>query len=477
MAVSSTGSSENRNTNSSNSNNTNMNNSNSGNPYVCLSAHCDLLHYVGPVPHPYGGPTPQTIADRASRYIRFSCESLDRTPSVGVKCEHSLFSSVPLERTSDGVPFFPFSGVGLAQWGFRHNFDVSSSDSKLDFKLKNEQEQGGVNEDFIHSKESHNKSDKTPNPSVNEAKSSLQVSSEVNPAAVVVNGIYDAINPFALRRMILQALCVLNLPKRSPAVAFTFCAHDTTPFGATIFLILPRSAEQMPALAHPVKVSLVVTRVNNSDVLMCSFPSSDLQNTRKGKNDIDDNNMSSLPCTLSPFFIKWELKEDTVEKSQTVAGTVDLGSFLSKTMIIKLFSAPASRFSEGTENKDECTRRVVSWAQRRSFHFLALIAHCIWCEKVGWYVMIGINGAARTEIESLGLKHCRAQLKCRQESSFSNPADKWETVLIFYGDAPSDNGSTVLLQLTVRGCDEEMCWEWFGPVPRVVRGGLSVLHK
>lgn len=40
-------------------------------PFVCVSAHCQLLHFVGGRPHPFGTITPYTITSRASERVRF----------------------------------------------------------------------------------------------------------------------------------------------------------------------------------------------------------------------------------------------------------------------------------------------------------------------------------------------------------------------------------------------------------------------
>ncbi|EAN95666.1 hypothetical protein C3747_25g161 [Trypanosoma cruzi] len=425
-------------------------------PYVCLSAHCDLLHFIGPVPHPYGGPNPQTIAQRASQYVRFSCESCEKAPTVTVKCEHPLFPPIPVTRTTDGVPSFPLTGIELARWAYRENFESVASQPQLNPHEKKV--------DVPHPPLQGDSARVTHESAFPELASTAPLE---EPESTMASGRSSCIVNFhALRRIFLQTLFILNLPHRSPAVSFRLSLHDPRPFGVTSFFLLPRCAEKMAALAHPAKVTLTVARTTGGDTLQCSC------DCLHKKDEEEDRIISSQ--------LLWELKEGD-EREQYAKDPVELDSFLTGTMIPVLFALPEG-LAQLIENKGVQTSRAIGWSQRRSFHLLALIAHCVWCEKVAWCIM------SRFSV-SMGLcRRQKARLKLRNSASLES-TDKWESTLFFYPTAFNDDrhqttrgrleaidvtatSCAALIQVTVWGCDEEMEWEWNGETPHASSAGL-----
>ncbi|RNF04652.1 hypothetical protein TraAM80_04947 [Trypanosoma rangeli] len=430
-------------------------------PYVCLSAHCDLLHFVGPVPHPYGGPTPQTVTERAARYTRFACESCETAPTVTVQCEHSLFLPVPTARTADGVPSFPLNGIELARWAYRENFESTAAQPHLDPHEK----KLGVRRPI-----SHGDSISTLHEPMLPQQASATPPVETASATVSGNSSYT-VNFHALRRTILQALFILSLPKRSPAASFTLSVHDPSPSGVTRFFVLPRCAENVAMLAHPAMVSLSIARTTDGDRLHCCCQC-------RTEKDVEENRDFFLP-------LLWELNEWD-EGEQYSSESVELNHFLNETMIPALFALPES-LSRPTESEAVQVSQAVGWSQRRSFHFLALIAHCVWCEKVALYII----GRNTESMASYG--RWKARLKLRDSASLESTG-KWESTLLFYPMAFHDGCShpqgtrgrlevvditatscAALLQVTLRGCDEKMNLDWGGEAPHASTGSLSDL--
>ncbi|KEG09654.1 hypothetical protein DQ04_04861020 [Trypanosoma grayi] len=448
--------------------NSNSNNGSSKSPYICLSAHCDLLHFVGQVPHPYGGPTPVTLKERAARYLRFSCGSLEHAPSVSVRCNHPLFLPIPIEAEADGQSSFPLSGVGLALYGFQENFEaaVVESGSALTHQNRNEDEKQQNEKSERHNNNHSANEDSLECPNESTLPSHSSPSSEAQLTSSEDMSRSSVVNPFAVRRTLLQALFILNLPKRSPAASFTLCTHDPSPNGATTFLVLPRSAEHVAALAHPVKVMLAVRESVTGTVLQCSCDMSSSSNRHLQR--VDDEN--GVTCSL----LFWELEKDTGGVA-TTGGALGLDVFLTNMMLPSLFTIPL-RFQLLAVAQERHVSQVVGWSQRRSFHLLALIAHCVWCEKVADHIMHSTSGA------TVVCRSCTAQLKPREDASLDS-SDKWETTLRFRGvdaregskdDVPCHAG---LLQVAVRGCDEQLCW-WWGDVAlqQQQRGDICALE-
>lgn len=434
-------------------------------PYVCLSAHCDLLHFAGPAPHPYGGPTPQTVAERASRYVRFSPgEFPEKTPMVTVKCDHPLFAPVPVSATADGGPCFPLSGVALARRAVWENFDVSAP--KFNAARQSHSEDIGQCHSPSQDEAARNLCETTtplsslqppPQPPLHRPAQTPEAETRADTGEAP----HCVVNLFALRRTLLQAVFVLTLPKRSPAVLFTLCAHDTRPCGVTSLSVLPRAAEKLTLLAHPAKVSLTVATTTTGDVLQCCCDCG----------HVEEEKGAACPSLL------WEMNEGT--ETELFKGPLELNPFLTERMAPVLFALPEqlSRLEEGENLK---VPQVIGWSQRRAFQFLALIAHCVWCEKVAWYITKQSRGAA------VACRHRVARLEARNAASLDS-SDKWETTLLFYdaddGDhhhretTPFTGATAPRLRVTLRGCDEQMSWEWGGGTPRVSAGGLQDLAE
>ncbi|RNF24688.1 uncharacterized protein Tco025E_02368 [Trypanosoma conorhini] len=432
-------------------------------PYVCLSAHCDLLHFVGPVPHPYGGPTPQTIAERAAQYARFSCDSCETAPTVTVQCEHPLFPPLPVTRTVDGAASFPLNGIELARWAYRESFDTAAAQPQLD---PGEKKHGGS------LPPSQGDSGRIMRGPMLSQPPPAAPPEEAASAAVSGNILYT-VNFHALRRTLLQALFILRLPKRSPAASFTLYMHDPSPSGITSFFVLPRCAEQVTVLAHPARVSLSVARSTDGDTLHCSCQ------CHPGKDAAEKTGL------YSPLV--WELNEWGKGKYDSPE-PVELDHFLTATMIPALFALP-EHLSRLTESEAAQLSQAVGWTQRRSFHLLALIAHCVWCEKVVLYIM------SRSSESTASCGRWKSRLMSRDSASLDS-TDKWESTLLLYPTAFHDgrlhshgtgrrlevadssaSSCAALLRVRLRGCDEQINWEWGGEAPHASSGSLSDLAE
>ncbi|AAZ10894.1 uncharacterized protein TEOVI_000467000 [Trypanosoma equiperdum] len=438
---------------------------------VSASPHCDLLHFVGHVPHPYGVITPQTMMEKNAECVKFSLTPLEREPSVTVSGNHPLFapvviprvkatSSAPAAASEAGMsPYFPHSGVGLAQSAFRSNFEtfswgVVSSDEQRQQNYQSQRHKVTERGDHqVQQQPAHNEAE-TPNPDAVGEQAFIPTvtdsSSRLVNTSRIGGEIRYEVNFLAVRRSLLQVFLILHMPERSPAVAFRFCSHDPLPGGTTCLSVLPRCAERLPTLAHPAEVTFT-----------------DVQATAHWKYSlrcdcriIQEGEEASVAEGKSQRFIsmRWTT-------GGTPERTLELSALLTEVMTPMLFAVPA-KLLKSTEERGKTTPQITGFFQRRSFHLMALIAHGVWCEKVARYI---INESNRSGLVALCAETCSAKLKLRDDVSL-DANEKWETELTFHRTESCDCTTTErsvqkpkpskCLHVLVRGCEDVMGWGW-----------------
>nr|CCC90190.1 conserved hypothetical protein [Trypanosoma congolense IL3000] len=421
---------------------------------VSIAPHCDLLHFAGSTPHPYAVISLQTVTQRAAGCVRFSLNSSSGGPSVTASCNQPLFTPTPVPKVGvastsieNGPPHFPLSGVGLARRAFEENFESSTQDREVKHGMK--RDRGGAREE-----------EPLPDGSDAPKKGSGPETSEHTKSTSDTRGepaepgetLYE-VNFSFVRRVLLQVLLTLSIPERSPAAAFLLRAHDPCPGGGTTFLVLPRSAEQLRPLAHPVQVSFTVPkgrRAGSSETaplccaLQCSCSTTGQDRAKEGTLVVDDG------APLCAFPLLWCVSQKAMDPSQ-------LQEFLTKAMVPLLYTVPAQLRMVAEE---KLPALLTAFLQRRSFHLMALIAHCVWCEKIARYVLE--SGCSLIPETAVNTK-CTAELKSRDEVSLEG-SGKWETTLTFcYSSSNDREGRERLvavreLWVTVRGCDDAICW-------------------
>nr|CCC47622.1 conserved hypothetical protein, fragment [Trypanosoma vivax Y486] len=437
---------------------------------VCLSAHCDLLHFAGPVPHPYSGPSLQTMANRTANYMQFKCGAATSEPSVTVSCNVPLFAPTPTEATvasDERGSHLSLSGPELARWAFERNFEPSAmrrdaSNPHCRHKREEEGWFGGPGNGSVQGTEF---------PHV-----------EATPRTISAAGsiLRHTVNFVAVRRTLLQVLLILHQPSRSPAAAFKLLAHDPSLRGSTRFLVLPRCAERYPTLGHPVEVCMETVLNGEAQSISCSFQCSYSDSPMAEGRSVMATSKNNIEFCVQ--MLRWSLNCGTTQQTPNDDPHVQLSPFLTAKMVPMLFNAPVKLWERKAVD-GEVASHINAWAQRRSFQLMALIAHCIWCEMLAWGISTvhdKHNKIASENAGTLSYGLHTARLKSRNEVSLGSN-EKWETLLTFHESnsvqcgsekqlptAPVEIGNGLegdsykVFWVLVQGCDDYISWEWRG---------------